>query len=68
LHQCSIAGDKVFGSRLHAMLSLGASKPWPNALELATGSREVSASALLEYYAPLRQWLDEQNSARTCAW
>ena len=68
LHQCSIAGDKVFGSRLHAMLSLGASKPWPDALELATGSRQVSASALLEYYAPLRRWLDEQNSARTCAW
>ena len=68
LHQCSIAGDRTFGSLLHAMLSLGASKAWPAALELATGSREISAASLLEYYAPLRNWLDQQNATRSCVW
>ncbi len=68
LHQCSIAGNKTFGARLHAMLRLGASKPWPEALEQVTGSREISAASLLEYYAPLQRWLDQQNAARICAW
>ncbi len=68
LHQCSVAGDKAFGSRLWSMLSVGASRPWRDALELATGSRKISAAALVEYYAPLRHWLDEQNQARSCGW
>lgn len=43
------------------MLTLGASKPWPDALEVLTGQRSIDASALLDYYAPLRSWLDAQN-------
>jgi peptidyl-dipeptidase A len=68
LHECSIYGSAVAGDRLEAMLSLGASRPWQDALEALTGTREVDASAILEYYAPLQRWLKEQNRGKTCGW
>jgi peptidyl-dipeptidase A len=61
LHRCSIYGNKKAGAKLNAMLSMGASKPWPDALEVMTGKREIDATALADYFAPLRTWLDEQN-------
>ncbi|MEZ4448698.1 MAG: M2 family metallopeptidase [Nannocystaceae bacterium] len=68
LHECSIYGSKEAGAKLQAMLALGASKPWPDALEALTGSREMDASAMIEYFAPLRGWLAGQNAERTCGW
>jgi peptidyl-dipeptidase A len=68
LHQCSMAGDKEFGARLYEMLSTGASRPWPDALRIATGSSEVSAAPLIRYYSPLQEWLDRQNASRNCGW
>ncbi|MGI5864775.1 MAG: M2 family metallopeptidase [Myxococcales bacterium] len=68
LHECSIYGNKEAGKKLQAMLALGASKPWPEALEAMTGERQMDATALLEYFAPLKKWLDEQNKGRTCGW
>lgn len=65
---CSIHGNREAGARLRAMLSLGASRPWPDALEALTGERAIDASALLEYFAPLRRWLDQQNRGRACGW
>ena len=50
------------------MLALGASKPWPDALEMLTGTREMDASAMLDYFAPLQRWLKEQNKGQTCGW
>jgi len=47
---------------------MGASKPWPDALETLTGSRDMDASAVLEYFAPLKTWLDEQNRGQVCGW
>jgi len=61
LHRCSIYGNKKAGEKLNAMLSMGASKPWPDALEVMTGKREIDATALADYFAPLKTWLDEQN-------
>jgi peptidyl-dipeptidase A len=61
LHRCSIYGNKAAGEKLNAMLSLGASKPWPNALATLTGEHELDATALADYFAPLKTWLDEQN-------
>jgi len=61
LHRCSIYGNKAAGEKLNDMLSLGASKPWPEALETVTGQKEMDASALADYFAPLKTWLDEQN-------
>ncbi|HET9036979.1 MAG TPA: M2 family metallopeptidase [Myxococcaceae bacterium] len=68
LHGCSFAGSKEAGRRLQAMLALGASKPWPDALEALTGERRIDAGALLEYFAPLQEWLKAQNQGRTCGW
>jgi peptidyl-dipeptidase A len=61
LHRCSIYGNKVAGKRLNEMLSLGQSRPWPEALATLTGEKQMDASALADYFAPLKVWLDEQN-------
>jgi peptidyl-dipeptidase A len=68
LHECSIYGNKEAGNRLRAMLALGASKPWPEALQAVTGQREMDATAMLDYFAPLRTWLKEQNKGQKCGW
>jgi peptidyl-dipeptidase A len=68
LHGCSFAGSHEAGRRLQAMLALGASKPWPDALEALTGERRIDAGAMLEYFAPLSGWLRDQNQGRTCGW
>jgi peptidyl-dipeptidase A len=65
LHRYSVHGDTVAGRKLGAMLAMGRSKPWPDALFALTGEREMDATALLEYFAPLKLWLDEQNSGQT---
>jgi peptidyl-dipeptidase A len=61
LHRCSIYNNKVAGEKLNQMLSLGQSKPWPDALEVITGQKQMDATALADYFAPLKTWLDEQN-------
>jgi peptidyl-dipeptidase A len=68
LHRCSIYGSKEAGAHLKAMLEMGASKPWPDALEALTGQRQMDATAMAEYFAPLKQWLDEQNRGKTAGW
>lgn len=68
LHRCSFYGNKQVGDRLNAMLEMGASKPWPDALEAFTGSREMDGTALVEYFAPLQTWLKEQNKGKQCGW
>ena len=68
LHRCSIYDSKVAGKALNDMLALGLSKPWPDALEAMTGQREMDATAILEYFAPLQKWLDEQNAGQTAGW
>lgn len=64
LHQCSIYDDKKVGAKLNRMLEMGMSRPWPDALEALTGERHMDATAMLEYFAPLKAWLDEQNKGR----
>jgi peptidyl-dipeptidase A len=68
LHRCSIYGNAEAGRRLQEMLEMGLSRPWPDALEALTGQREMDATAILDYFAPLKTWLDEQNQGRTCGW
>jgi len=68
LHRCSFYGNKEVGNRLNAMLEMGASKPWPDALEAFTGSREMDGTALVEYFAPLQTWLKDQNKGKQCGW
>jgi peptidyl-dipeptidase A len=68
LHRCSFYGNKDVGRRLNAMLEMGASKPWPDALQAFTGSREMSGAAMVEYFRPLQAWLKTQNKGRKCGW
>jgi peptidyl-dipeptidase A len=68
LHRCSFYGNKEVGQRLNQMLAMGASRPWPEALNAFTGTREMSARPMLEYFAPLHAWLKEQNRGKQCGW
>lgn len=68
LHRCSFYGNKQVGEKLGAMLEMGASKPWPDALEAFTGTREMTAKPMLEYFAPLMTWLEEQNRGEQAGW
>jgi peptidyl-dipeptidase A len=68
LHRCSFYGNKDVGTKLNAMLEMGSSKPWPDALEAFTGTREMSAKPMLEYFAPLKKWLDQQNKGKPSGW
>jgi peptidyl-dipeptidase A len=68
LNRCSIYGDKEAGSRLNAMLSMGASRPWPEALASLTGQKQMDATAIRDYFAPLQKWLDEQNRGKPVGW
>jgi peptidyl-dipeptidase A len=68
LHRCSFYGNEEVGKNLNAMLEMGASKPWPDALEAFTGEREMSGKAMAEYFAPLKAWLDEQNRGKPQGW
>lgn len=61
LYRCSIYGNKAAGAKFQQMLALGTSKPWPEALKAITGQDKMDATAMLEYFAPLKVWLDEQN-------
>jgi peptidyl-dipeptidase A len=68
IHRCSIYGSKEAGTALNAMLEMGSSKPWQEALQTLTGKNEMDATAILAYFAPLKTWLDEQNQSRQCGW
>jgi peptidyl-dipeptidase A len=68
LDTCSIYGNKEAGAKLRAMLQLGQSKPWPEALKTLSGETKADASAMLEYFAPLRAYLKEQNKGEQCGW
>jgi peptidyl-dipeptidase A len=68
LNECSIYGSKEAGEAYKKMLALGASKPWQDALFELTGQRDMDATAILEYFAPLQKWLEEQNKGQQCGW
>ena len=68
LNRCSIYGNKEAGARLNAMLAMGVSRPWQDALAALTGQHEMDATAILDYFAPLKKWLDEQNRGKPTGW
>ncbi|MBI5480417.1 MAG: M2 family metallopeptidase [Deltaproteobacteria bacterium] len=68
LNRCSIYGSKAAGAKLQAMMEMGQSRPWPEALRALTGEDRLDAGAMLEYFKPLHDWLAEQNRGRTCGW
>jgi peptidyl-dipeptidase A len=68
LNRCSIYGSQEAGRRLQRVLEMGLSRPWPDALEELTGQRQMDATAILDYFAPLKKWLDEQNAGQPVGW
>ena len=68
LQACSIYGSKEAGERFFALLEAGQSKPWQDTLEAMTGTREMDATAIIDYFAPLMEYLKEQNANRNCGW
>jgi len=68
LNRCTFYGSKEAGAKFNQMLAMGQSKPWPDALEVLTGERQTDAGALLEYFVPLKTWLDEQNKGKKAGW
>ena len=68
LHECSVYGSKEAGEKFWAMLEAGASVPWQDTLETLTGTREMDASAIIDYFQPLMGYLEKQNEGRSCGW
>jgi peptidyl-dipeptidase A len=68
LYTCSFYNNKQAGAKLAAMLEMGTSKPWPDELKVLTGEDKMDAGAMLEYFAPLKKWLDEQNKGQQEGW
>lgn len=68
LHRCSTFGNRSAGKKLIKMLEMGQSRPWPDALEALTGQRQMDATAIRDYFAPLQKWLDEQNKGQPIGW
>lgn len=68
LHRCSIYGNKAAGAKLAKMLAMGQSHPWPEALEALTGEKQMDATAIVDYFAPLKKWLDQQNAGHKVGW
>ena len=68
LHECSVYGSREAGKAFEEMLALGRSRAWQDAIEKLTGERTMDASAIIEYFHPLMQWLEEQNRGRSCGW
>ena len=68
LHRCSIYGNAEAGERMIELLEMGVSRPWQDALEAITGQRSMDATAILDYFAPLGEWLESQNEGQSCGW
>ncbi len=68
LHKCSIYGNEEAGKKLKALLAMGASKPWQDALQAMSGERKADPAALLEYFRPLRKFLEEETKGEQCGW
>ena len=68
LHRCTFYQSKAAGAKLNQMLQMGASKPWQDELQALTGQREMDATAIIDYFAPLKAWLDEQNKGQKVGW
>lgn len=68
LNRCSVYGNKAVGAKFAKMLEMGQSKPWPEALAAFTGEKDIDATAIADYFAPLDRWLKEQNKGQQCGW
>ena len=68
LYRCSFFGSRAAGEKFNRMLEAGQSRPWQETLQAMTGERTMDGTALLEYFAPLKEWLDRQNAGKPVGW
>ncbi|MBY0565835.1 MAG: M2 family metallopeptidase [Hyphomonadaceae bacterium] len=68
LHRCTVYGNREVGERFNQMMEMGASRPWPDALEAFTGTRQMDGGAMARYFQPLMAYLEEQNEGQDCGW
>jgi peptidyl-dipeptidase A len=68
LNRCAVYGNRAVGASFARMLEMGQSRPWQEALQVFTGEKDIDASAVADYFAPLDRWLKEQNKANQCGW
>jgi peptidyl-dipeptidase A len=68
LNRCSIYNSKEAGQKLNKMLAMGESRPWQDAMFELTGQKQMDARAILDYFAPLQKWLDQQNKGKPVGW
>jgi peptidyl-dipeptidase A len=68
LHRCTVYGNEEVGQRFNAMMEMGASRPWPDALEAFTGTRQMDGGSMVRYFQPLMTYMQEQNQGRECGW
>jgi peptidyl-dipeptidase A len=68
LYSCTFYGSEEAGQKLWAMLQKGSSQPWQVTLKEMTGSDRIDARPLLEYFAPLQEWLKVRNQNLRCGW
>ncbi|CAG2061081.1 unnamed protein product, partial [Timema podura] len=57
-----VSADKQQGMLATQEIKMGSSRPWPDAMEVVTGQREMDASGLLDYFSPLYKWLQDENN------
>ena len=68
LQACSVFGSEEAGAKFYAMLEAGQSAPWQETLEKLTGTQQMDATAIIDYFEPLMGYLAEQNEGRNCGW
>ncbi|GIK49710.1 MAG: M2 family metallopeptidase [Hyphomonadaceae bacterium] len=68
LHRCTVYGNEEVGRRFNAMMEMGQSRPWPDALEAFTGTRQMDGGSMVRYFQPLMTYLQEQNRGQSCGW
>ncbi|XP_015226730.1 PREDICTED: angiotensin-converting enzyme 2 [Cyprinodon variegatus] len=70
LSSCDITGSTAAGTKLRDMLELGRSQSWTRALKTISGDTRMDATALLDYFQKLYDWLKADNlkNKRTVGW
>jgi peptidyl-dipeptidase A len=65
-HNTDYYGSAAAGAFIDSILRLGGTEDWRAVLEEHLG-QQISAQPMLDYFAPLMTWLEEQNKDRTIA-
>jgi peptidyl-dipeptidase A len=63
VHATNYYGSKEVGEFLSELMRPGATKDWRTLIKKTTGS-EISAQPMLDYFAPLMEWLKKENEGR----